>query len=140
MNKSEFKNLIEECVQEVLNESTELNEVNWQSLGQKAGKWVNKATGGNISGASKFGQKVGSKLDKTFKTQGHQQRVGNLDKANVKRNLADLTQKATTLINVARGVAKTDPTAIGRFTKEFDLLLKKYKLDKSYVEPSESAR
>ena len=132
MNKDNLKQIISECIGEVIQESKQVDEFNFQKLQQKVGKFI-----GNKSLARGKGG-YGAKIDKFFKTKGHQQRSGQLDKANIKRVLQTIELNTKTLLNVVRGVAVENPTTVVNFSKEFITLLKKYNLDKSNVQPSES--
>lgn len=148
MNKVELKQLISECVSEVIQESKNINEIDWQNVQRKVGSFAKKGLDKMGLGKTSLGQKAssfakgkggyGAKIDKMFNTQGAQKRISQLDKANLGRNLGTLEFQTRTLLNVARATGKENPSNIAKFVKEFGVLLKKYNLEKSRVEPSES--
>lgn len=131
MKKNEFNELIKECSKE------KLDEIDFKKLQQKLGKGIRKT--GEFFGNEKlsgFGKDVakgkggyGAKLDKTFNTQGYQDRENSLHKRNnskkVVKNLKDLIE----IWNFAMDsrYKELNPNIINEFNGDLEKLIAKYR-------------
>jgi hypothetical protein len=115
-----------------------VNEVDFQKFQQKFGSSLSKL-GKSISSptVSKFGQKmsmnklpynVGAKLDKTFNTQGYQDRKSRVQKYNNSNKVVENLKRLISMWNATMDIKyKTvNPRTIEDFSKDLDQLVQKY--------------